>query len=52
MAYVNNYVPPAPNPPVVLPDPAEPYDVNFCFPVKELETDRVKLVPFIVSERL
>ena len=25
------------------------YDVNFCFPVRELESDRVKLTPFIVS---
>ncbi|KAG6333742.1 hypothetical protein ID866_5343 [Astraeus odoratus] len=25
------------------------YDVNFCFPVKELENDRLKLTPFIPS---
>ncbi|KIJ66383.1 hypothetical protein HYDPIDRAFT_86222 [Hydnomerulius pinastri MD-312] len=25
------------------------YNVNFCFPVKELENDRVKLVPFIAD---
>ena len=28
------------------------YDVNFHFPVKVLESDRVKLVPFDVSKRL
>ncbi|OAX31764.1 hypothetical protein K503DRAFT_52424 [Rhizopogon vinicolor AM-OR11-026] len=28
---------------------AAAYDVNFCFPVRELESDRIKLVPFIVS---
>ena len=27
----------------------EPYDVNFCFPVKELENDKLKLTPFVVS---
>lgn len=27
----------------------EPYDVNFCFPVKELENERIKLTPFIPS---
>ena len=26
-----------------------PYDFNFCFPVRDLESDRVKLTPFIVS---
>lgn len=46
MGYVNNYVPPVPKP-ATLPNPAEPYDVNFCYPVKELESDRVKLAPFI-----
>ena len=25
-----------------------PYDVNFCFPVCELEDDRVLLTPFLV----
>ena len=30
------------------PTPA-PYDVNFCFLVRDLESDRVKLTPFIVS---
>ncbi|GLB43174.1 putative acetyltransferase (GNAT) domain containing protein [Lyophyllum shimeji] len=28
------------------------YDVNFCFPVKNLENERVKLTPFIPSEHL
>ncbi|KAF9244478.1 hypothetical protein BU15DRAFT_85869 [Melanogaster broomeanus] len=27
-----------------------PYDVNFCFPVRELENERVKLTPFIPSQ--
>ncbi|CAE6426518.1 unnamed protein product [Rhizoctonia solani] len=45
--YVNNYVPPAPKLPVLLPDPNKSYNVNFCFPVVELEADRVKLAPFI-----
>ncbi|KAF8754625.1 acyl-CoA N-acyltransferase [Rhizoctonia solani] len=45
--YVNSYIPPLPKSPIVLPDLSKPYDVNFCFPVKPLETDRVKLVPFI-----
>ncbi|KAF8435500.1 acyl-CoA N-acyltransferase [Boletus edulis BED1] len=26
------------------------YDVNFCFPVRELENDRVKLTPFIPAQ--
>ncbi|KEP48753.1 putative GNAT family acetyltransferase [Rhizoctonia solani 123E] len=47
MAFINNYVPPPPRAPVTLPDPGKPYNVNFCFPVKDLETDRVKLTPFI-----
>ncbi|CEL53631.1 hypothetical protein RSOLAG1IB_06486 [Rhizoctonia solani AG-1 IB] len=46
-SYINTYVPPLPKPTVILPDPSKPYDVNFCFPVKALETDRVKLAPFI-----
>jgi hypothetical protein len=28
------------------------YDTNFCFPVRELESERVKLTPFIVSHQL
>ncbi|KAB5588546.1 hypothetical protein CTheo_8013 [Ceratobasidium theobromae] len=47
MAYVNNHVPPSPKPAPTLPDPDEPYDVNFCFPVQVLETDRLKLVPYV-----
>lgn len=27
----------------------DPYDINFCFPVCDLESDRVKLSPFIVK---
>ncbi|CAE6533407.1 unnamed protein product [Rhizoctonia solani] len=46
---VNNYVPPPPKGPVVLPDPNTPYDLNFRFPVRELESDRLKLVPFVPS---
>ncbi|KAF8597098.1 acyl-CoA N-acyltransferase [Ceratobasidium sp. AG-I] len=47
MAFVNTYAPPLPKPPVVLPNPNEPYDLNFCYPIKELSSDRVKLVPYI-----
>ncbi|CAE6399745.1 unnamed protein product [Rhizoctonia solani] len=46
---VNNYVPPPPKGPVTLPDPNAPYDLNFRFPVRELESDRLKLVPFVPS---
>ncbi|EGN99555.1 hypothetical protein SERLA73DRAFT_179637 [Serpula lacrymans var. lacrymans S7.3] len=28
---------------------AVPYDVNFCFPVHDLENDRVRLTPFVPS---
>ncbi|KAG9110662.1 hypothetical protein FRC07_008173 [Ceratobasidium sp. 392] len=45
---VNNYVPP-PKQPVVLPDPDAPYDINFRFPVRVLESDRIKLTPLIPS---
>ncbi|KAG8697547.1 hypothetical protein FRC09_007785 [Ceratobasidium sp. 395] len=48
MKVVNNYVPP-PKPRVVLPDPDAPYDLNFRFPVRELESDRIKLTPLIPS---
>ncbi|OJA16338.1 hypothetical protein AZE42_06580 [Rhizopogon vesiculosus] len=27
--------------------PTAAYNDNFCFPVRELESDRIKLVPFI-----
>ncbi|KAG8698365.1 hypothetical protein FRC08_005971 [Ceratobasidium sp. 394] len=48
MEYVNSYTPPqVDTSPVALPDPNQPYDLNFCFPVKMLETDRVKVVPFL-----
>ncbi|RDB19511.1 hypothetical protein Hypma_013478 [Hypsizygus marmoreus] len=30
--------------------PAEEYEPNFCFPVKDLESERVKLTPFIPSK--
>lgn len=49
MAYVNTYAPPPPKPVAVLPDPTKPYDLNFCYPIKELSSNRVNLVPFIVS---
>ncbi|KAI0070547.1 hypothetical protein K474DRAFT_1680071 [Panus rudis PR-1116 ss-1] len=29
----------------------EPYDLNFCLPVRELENERVKLTPFIPAIR-
>jgi len=30
----------------------ESCDFNFCFPVRDLESDRVKITPFIVSTPL
>lgn len=30
----------------------EPYDVNFCFPVHELENEKLRLTPFIVSAQI
>ncbi|KAG8748394.1 hypothetical protein FRC10_005941 [Ceratobasidium sp. 414] len=48
MKVVNNYAPP-PKPRVVLPDPDAPYDLNFRFPIRELESDRIKLTPLIPS---
>ncbi|KAG9093971.1 hypothetical protein FRC06_011292 [Ceratobasidium sp. 370] len=48
MKVVNNYIPP-PKSRVVLPDPDAPYDLNFRFPVRELESDRIKLTPLIPS---
>ncbi|KAF8705572.1 acyl-CoA N-acyltransferase, partial [Rhizoctonia solani] len=46
---INNYTPPPPKGPVTLPDPDAPYDLNFRFPVRELESDKLKLVPFVPS---
>ncbi|KAF8597095.1 acyl-CoA N-acyltransferase [Ceratobasidium sp. AG-I] len=47
MIYVNTYAPPIPRVLTVLPDPTKPYDLNFCYPIRELSSDRVKLIPFI-----
>lgn len=33
-------------------DTAQPYDLNFPFPVRDLSTARVRLTPFIVRELL
>lgn len=53
MSFVNSYKPPAPRSlaDVDLYGP-EPYDVNYIFPLRPegLESDRVKLVPFIPRE--
>ena len=57
MAYVNNYVPPKPIDEAAewqkvkanRLDPAIPYDVNFCYPVRIIENDRIRLEPFVVS---
>lgn len=50
MAYVNLYKPPAQDTPIQLPDDDDPLDLNFSLPIPdELSSDRVKLVPFIVS---
>ena len=27
---------------------SEPYDINFCFPVKDLENEYVRVTPFVV----
>lgn len=48
MSFVNDYQPPAPPTPVTTSE--GPYDINFVFATPAvLETDRVKLVPFIPS---
>ncbi|CAE6426205.1 unnamed protein product [Rhizoctonia solani] len=46
VAVINNYTPP-PKKSATLPDPDVPYDLNFRFPVRELESDKLKLVPFV-----
>ncbi|KAI0294621.1 acyl-CoA N-acyltransferase [Multifurca ochricompacta] len=52
MAYTNSYKPP--DAPALLPGyyGPEPYDINWIFPLHEatLESERVKLTPFIPSE--
>ncbi|WWC86175.1 uncharacterized protein L201_001048 [Kwoniella dendrophila CBS 6074] len=49
--YVNNYKPTKPNVPrdIHLNTPPEQYDFNFCFDVKQLQSDRVQLRPFVPS---
>ncbi|KAG8724315.1 hypothetical protein FRC09_020307 [Ceratobasidium sp. 395] len=49
MAYVNTYAPPRleTTTPINLPEPNEPYNLNFYSPVKLLKTCCVKAVPFI-----
>ena len=52
MSFTNNYRPPSPPPPLDLArhlDPAEPYDINFAFPLHAgaLESARVRLTPFV-----
>jgi len=51
MTFVNNFSPPkAPTFGQTSRETTDqPYDVNFCFPVCDLENDRVKLTPFIVE---
>ncbi|KZO98217.1 hypothetical protein CALVIDRAFT_478699 [Calocera viscosa TUFC12733] len=55
---VNNYVPPVPTAPSAgveeedLLHAGETYDVNFVFPVKPLESDKLSLVPFIPALHL
>lgn len=39
-------------PTTIVPSARDPYDVNFCYPVRELESDRVRLTPFVVSNEL
>lgn len=52
MEFTNNYkVPPIPKRDVDLQamlNPSIPFDFNFVYPVKELQNDRLRLVPFVV----
>jgi hypothetical protein len=50
MSFVNNYKPPTPFEPDLtsMLDPAVPFDVNFVYDVKELQNERIRLVPFVV----
>lgn len=51
MEFTNNYkVPPIPKRDVDLQamlNPSIPFDFNFVYPVKELQNDRLRLVPFV-----
>jgi RimJ/RimL family protein N-acetyltransferase len=50
MSFFNNYTPPTPAKPDLssMLDPAVPFDVNFVYDVKELQNERIRLVPFVV----
>jgi hypothetical protein len=52
MSFVNNYKPPTPSKPdlSLMLDPTVPFDVNFVYDVKELQNERIRLVPFVVCE--
>jgi len=52
MSFVNNYKPPALSKPDLssMLDPAVPFDVNFVYEVKELQNERIRLVPFVVCD--
>ncbi|KZT35912.1 acyl-CoA N-acyltransferase [Sistotremastrum suecicum HHB10207 ss-3] len=60
MAYVNNCVAPPATDALAewekvkdkVLDPKVAYDLNFCYPVGELENDRVKLTPFVPAIHL
>lgn len=52
MSYLNTYKPPIIHSADYVSGGDEPYDLNFCLPVpEELSSERVKLVPFVVSLR-
>jgi hypothetical protein len=52
MSFVNNYKPPTPSKPDLtsMLDPEVPFDVNFVYDVKELQNERIRLVPFVVRD--
>ncbi|EGN99263.1 hypothetical protein SERLA73DRAFT_182178 [Serpula lacrymans var. lacrymans S7.3] len=52
MSYINTYTPTKPVKPAYGPYGPDPYDINIAFPLIEetLETDRIKLTPFIPAK--
>jgi hypothetical protein len=52
MSFVNNYKPPTPSKLDLtsMLDPEVPFDVNFVYDVKELQNERIRLVPFVVRD--
>lgn len=52
MSFVNNYKHSTPSKPDLtsMLNPAVPFDVNFVYDVKELQNERIRLVPFVVCD--